>query len=43
MDRRQVSNATPAPAGKSGSSSQDRHYARDLAGGTKKRRGNGKE
>jgi len=43
MDRRQDSNATSTPAGKSGPSAQDRYCARGLGGGAKKWRGNGKE
>jgi len=39
--RRQDSNATSIPAGKSGPSAQDRYCARDLEGGAKKRRGHG--
>jgi len=40
MDRRQDTNVTSTPAGKRGSSAQDRYCARGLGGGAKKRRGN---
>ena len=43
MDRRQDSNMTSTPAGKSGPSAQDRYCARDSGGGAKKRRANEKE
>jgi len=43
MVRRQDSDATSIPAGKSGPSAQDHYCARDLAGRAKKRRANGKE
>jgi len=43
MDRRQDSNLTSTPAGKSGPSAQDRHCARGLGGGAKKRRANEEE
>jgi len=44
MDRRQGSNVTSTPAGKSGHSAQDRyHFARSVGEGAKKRRGNGEE
>ena len=39
MDRRQDSNATSTPAGKSGPSAQDCYCARVVVGGVKKRRG----
>jgi len=41
MYRRQASNATSTPAGKSGPSAQDRYCSGDLRRGAKKRRGNG--
>jgi len=43
MDRRQDSNATSTPAGKSGPWAQDFHCARGLRGGAKKQRGNGED
>jgi len=43
MDRRQDSNVTSTPAGKSGPSAQDRYCARGIGGGAKKRRANEKE
>jgi hypothetical protein len=43
MDRRQDSNVTSTPAGKSGPSAQDRYCARGLGGGAKKRRANEEE
>jgi len=43
MDRKQDSNVTSPPAGKSGSSAQDRHCARGLGGGAKKQRANEEE
>jgi len=43
MNRRQGSNATSTPAGKSEPSAQDRYCARSFGGGMKKRRGNGEE
>jgi len=43
MDKRQESNVTSTPAGKSGPSAQDRYCARGLGGGPKKRRANEEE
>jgi len=43
MDRRQNSNVTSTPAGKSGPLAQDRYCARGIGGGTKKRRANKEE
>jgi len=43
MDRRQDSNVTSTPAGKSGPSAQDRYCASGLKGGAKKRRENEEE
>jgi len=43
MERRQGSNATLTPSGKSGPSAQDRYCARGFGGGAKKRRGNGEK
>jgi len=43
MDRRQDSNVTSTPAGKSGPSAQDRYRAKGLVGGAKKLRANEEE
>jgi len=43
MDRRQYSNVTSTPAGKSGPSAQDRYCAKGLGRSAKKRRANEEE